>query len=140
MIHLPSPSFSYVYNLAVFIFSAYILYFSLRAIYQLCISPLSVIPGPWYAAISDFWLMTHVVRLQQCKAIQDLFETYGPVVRVGPNKVVFCDPHSTKTVYHKFDKSSFYKSLLTYVAGAFEPFSCYFNLRIGLYSNDNDHA
>jgi hypothetical protein len=119
MIHIPSFWFSH--NLVVFTFSALFLYFSLRAIYHLFLSPLSVIPGPWYAAISDFWLTTHVVRLQQCKTIQDLFETYGPVVRVGPNKVVFRDLQSTKSVYsmHKFDKSAYYKSLLTYVPALF---------------------
>ncbi|KAH9077004.1 cytochrome P450 [Lactarius deliciosus] len=98
-----------------------VLYFVLCAIYQLCLSPLCDIPGPWYAAISDFWLTTHVLRLQQCRTIHTLFEVYGPVVRVGPNKVVFNDLSTTKNVYSllKFDKSAYYKSLLT---------------------NDNDHA
>jgi hypothetical protein len=98
------------------------LYFILCAIYQLCFSPLCDIPGPWYAAISDLWLTTHVVRLQQCRIIDTLFEKYGPVVRVGPNKVVFNDLSTTKTVYSilKFDKSAYYKSLLTF---GFSPLS-----------------
>ncbi|KAI0307004.1 cytochrome P450 [Multifurca ochricompacta] len=97
------------------------LYFALCAIYQLCFSPLCDIPGPWYAAISDFWLITHVLRLQQCRTINTLFALYGPVVRVGPNKVVFNDLFTARNVYSilKFDKSKYYKSLLT---------------------NDNDHA
>ncbi|KAI9513228.1 cytochrome P450 [Russula earlei] len=97
------------------------LYFILCALYQLCFSPLCDIPGPWYAAISDLWLTTHVLRLQQCRTIDILFKRYGPVVRVGPNKVVFNDLSTTKNVYSvlKFDKSTYYKSLLT---------------------NDNDHA
>lgn len=98
-----------------------VLYFVLCALYQLCFSPLCDIPGPWYAAISDFWLTTHVLRLQQCRTIDSLFAKYGPVVRVGPNKVVFNDLTTTRNVYSilKFDKSTYYKSLLT---------------------NDNDHA
>lgn len=58
---------------------------------------------------------------KQCKTIHTLFEVYGPVVRVGPNKVVFNDLSTTKNVYSvlKFDKSTYYKSLLT---------------------NENDHA
>ncbi len=94
-----------------------VLYLVLCAIYQLCFSPLCDIPGPWYAAISDFWLTTHVLRLQQCRTIHSLFEVYGPVVRVGPNKVVFNDLSTTKNVYSvlKFDKSTYYKSLLTSV-------------------------
>jgi len=87
----------------------------LRVIYQLVFSPLSAIPGPWYAAVSDFWLTTHVLRLQQCKTVDKLFQVYGPVVRVGPNKIVFRDVTSMRSVYsvHKFDKSTYYKSLLT---------------------------
>ncbi|TFK33197.1 cytochrome P450 11B1 [Crucibulum laeve] len=98
-----------------------VLCFLANAIYRLFISPLSVIPGPWYASVSDFWLSTHVLRLRQCKKVQELFDVYGPVVRVGPNKVVFRDVSSMRNVYsvHKFDKSSYYKSVLT---------------------NDNDHA
>lgn len=88
-----------------------------RAIYNLFYSPLSVIPGPWYAAVSDLWITYHVLRLEQCKTIQALFEQYGPVVRIGPNKVVFRDISTMRSVYsiHKFDKSGYYKSLLTYV-------------------------
>jgi len=91
-------------------------YFVIRIFYNLFLAPLSAIPGPWYFAISDFWLTLHVLRLRQCKVIQELFEIYGPVVRVGPNKVVFRDLSTMRNVYsvHKFDKSSFYKSLLTY--------------------------
>jgi len=93
------------------------LYFLLNAIYQLRLSPLSAIPGPWYAAVSDFWLFSHALRLQQSKTIHSLFARYGPVVRIGPNKVAFCDLSVTKNVYtaQKFDKSDYYKSLLTYV-------------------------
>ncbi|KAF8334820.1 cytochrome P450 [Amanita rubescens] len=95
--------------------SAPFAYFSIRIVYNLFWSPLSAIPGPWYAAISDFWLTAHVLRLEQCKTIQHLFEIYGPVVRVGPNKVVFRDVTTMRSVYsvHKFDKSPYYKSLLT---------------------------
>ena len=94
---------------------AYILF---RTIYNLFLSPLSAIPGPWYAAVSDFWITTHVLRLRQCKVIQELFDAYGPVVRIGPNKVVFRDVSTMRNVYtiHKFDKSPYYKGLLTYVS------------------------
>ncbi|KAG6830124.1 hypothetical protein H0H87_009094 [Tephrocybe sp. NHM501043] len=110
-------SHNIVFAAASFAFLAIVL----RAIYNLFLSPLSAIPGPWYAAVSDFWITTHVLRLQQCKIIQELFEIYGPVVRIGPNKVVFRDLSTMRNVYsiHKFDKSPYYKGLLT---------------------NDNDHA
>ena len=115
--------FSFSLNISAFSTSLIILlsllvaYASIHAIYNLFLSPLSDIPGPWYAAISDFWLTTHTLRLRQCQYIHSLFEQYGPVVRVGPNKVMFNDLASSRSVYsvHRFDKSVYYKSLLTYV-------------------------
>ncbi|KAL0568776.1 hypothetical protein V5O48_013208 [Marasmius crinis-equi] len=113
--------FSVVYPVALAVVLVVVVYTVFRAIYNLFLSPLSAIPGPWYAAISDLWLTFHVVKLEQCKVIDSLFEKYGPVVRVGPNKVVFNDLSTSRNVYsiHKFDKSDYYKSLLT---------------------NENDHA
>ncbi|PCH40720.1 cytochrome P450 [Wolfiporia cocos MD-104 SS10] len=95
--------------------TAFCVYFVASAIYQTTFSPLAALPGPWYAAVSDLWITTHVVRMQQCRTVQSLFEQYGPVVRVGPKKVVFCDVTTMRSVYcvHKFDKSTYYKSLLT---------------------------
>lgn len=109
---------SFFYDLLISFILFAPLYFLMHAIYQLRLSPLSSIPGPWYAAISDFWLFSHALRLQQSKTIHSLFARYGPVVRIGPNKVAFCDLSVTKNVYigQKFDKSNFYKSLLTWVS------------------------
>ncbi|KAK2465864.1 hypothetical protein APHAL10511_001505 [Amanita phalloides] len=103
------------HSLLIIAAATFLAYICVRIIYNLLWSPLSAIPGPWYAAVSDFWLTAHVLRLEQCKTIQRLFEIYGPVVRVGPNKVVFRDFTSMRSVYfaHKFDKSPYYKSLLT---------------------------
>lgn len=104
-----------LYTFLFLALSSSVLYLVAHAIYLSFFSPLAALPGPWYAAVSDFWLITHVVRFRQCRAVQDLFETYGPVVRVGPNKVIFCDAAAMRSVYciHKFDKSVYYKSLLT---------------------------
>ncbi|KAF9226991.1 cytochrome P450 [Gyrodon lividus] len=115
-----SPSWI-THNIGLAFVSLAVFYVISRVIYQLFLSPLGALPGPWYAAISDFWITTHVLRLQQCKINHRLFEEYGPVVRVGPNKVIFKDITSMRSIYsvHKFDKSKFYKSLLT---------------------NENDHA
>ncbi|KLO04572.1 cytochrome P450 [Schizopora paradoxa] len=92
------------------------IYWAAIAFYQLFLSPLRKIPGPWYAAISNFWITTHVLRLQRCRAIDGLLRKYGPIVRVAPNKVIFNDVPTTKLVYGvsaKLDKSEFYSSLKT---------------------------
>jgi hypothetical protein len=74
--------------------------------------------------VSSLWITSHVLRLEQCKTIHALFQTYGPVVRIAPNKVVFCDLGAMKSVYStwKFDKSDYYKSLLTSVFLSFSSF------------------
>jgi len=103
-------------NAAVHILSAAFVYAALRAIYQLFLSPIKRIPGPWYAAISNVWATTQLLCMQQCKSIHALFDTYGSVVRVriGPNKVIFRDSDSMKNVYSvlKFEKSNYYRSFL----------------------------
>ncbi|TFY78164.1 hypothetical protein EWM64_g5843 [Hericium alpestre] len=92
------------------------LYFISNATYQLFFSPIRGIPGPWYAAISDLWLITETMRFRSCKSVHWLFEAYGPIVRVGPNSVVFHDYKTAKDVY-KFDKGEKYKALRMIVGG-----------------------
>ena len=93
-------------------------YYIFRSIHRLYVSPLRSIPGPRFAAISDLWLISHVLRLRRCRAVHDLFKQYGPIVRAAPNKVFFLDVQTMKHVYGasaRLSKSAFYKSLLTYV-------------------------
>ncbi|KZP19423.1 hypothetical protein FIBSPDRAFT_1025318 [Athelia psychrophila] len=115
MLQFQIPSFAISSNVALFALCAIVCYILLRAIFQLFISPLSGIPGLWYAAVSDFWLIAHLARLQQFKTVEEAFEAYGPIMRVGPNKIVFKDASSAKSVYsvQKFDKTAIYKSLKT---------------------------
>ena len=109
--------------LLVVIASTYITLGLYRLLYNLFLSPLSAIPGPWYAAVTDLWISSHVLCLRQCKTVQSLFDAYGPVVRIAPNKVAFCDASAMRSVYsvHKFDKSDYYKGLLTCVS-SYTPF------------------
>ncbi|KAI0034864.1 cytochrome P450 [Vararia minispora EC-137] len=78
------------------------LYFVANAFYQLLFSPLRHVPGPWYAAISEIWFVSHLVRLRQCKIIHQLFEEYGPIVRYAPGKVAYLDTPSNKRVYMNY--------------------------------------
>lgn len=106
-----------------------------HALYHLYLSPLARarIPGPTLAAALpfDLWLTVHgTLRLRKCRIIHGLFDTYGPVVRVGPGTVVFKDLEGSKVVYGgslpvsagargkgggglRFEKSSYYKSMVT---------------------------
>lgn len=80
--------------------------------------PLRNVPGPWFAAHSDLWLTTHVFRFQQTEAIHKLLQKYGPVVRIGPKKIAFCNPDAMRDIYlvKKFDKSMLYKNFKVLVA------------------------
>ncbi|KAK6977233.1 cytochrome P450 [Favolaschia claudopus] len=79
-----------------------------KSTYIAFFSPLHRIPGPWYMAMSDFFLATHLMRFHQTPTIHKLIQKYGPVVRVGPNKVVFSNLEAMQSVYvqNKFPKNS----------------------------------
>ncbi|KAJ3766660.1 cytochrome P450 [Lentinula raphanica] len=91
-----------------------------KALHRLYFSPLSSIPGPWYAAVSDLWILLHTLRCRKVRAIDDCFKTYGPVVRIGPNTVAFLDPdrgqQTTRMVYSalKLDKGPIYNAVHMY--------------------------
>ena len=109
-------SHSFLQIFAILLVTIGFIYNLLFTFYELFISPLSAIPGPWHAAISDFWLTTRLMQSRQCSSVDDLFKQYGPIVRVGPNKVVFMGVQAIKDVYGvaaRFDKGVFYKGFLT---------------------------
>lgn len=82
------------------------------ALYRVFLGPLAHVPGPWYAKVTRHWLTPHVVLMRQARAIDALFERYGPVVCIGPNKVAFLDASANKTVYSaRFPKDKWYQSL-----------------------------
>ncbi|KAJ3895364.1 cytochrome P450 [Lentinula edodes] len=86
----------------------------LRGIYHVYFSPLSSIPGPWYAAVSEIWILVHTLRCRKVRAIDDLFKAYGPVVRIAPTTIAFLDKdheqQTTRLVYNalKLDKGPLY--------------------------------
>lgn len=108
-----SESLIYSNTLAT-IGSVFFAYLVGNLVYQLCFSPLRHIPGPWYAAVSNAWLMSHILRSRQSRAVQSLFEIYGPIVRIAPNRVAYLDVASNKRIYNssKFPKGVFYRGFL----------------------------
>jgi hypothetical protein len=79
-----------------------VVYLSARLVYALFFHPLARagVPGPWYAALGDVWNEWEQMRLVQSRSIAKLMEKYGPVVRIGENRVSFlhlrmlCRSHS----------------------------------------------
>ena len=100
---------------------------------------------PWSLGLCHFRLLAHTSH-PPSPSMQGNPRTFWDIwscVRVGPNKVVFRDVSTMQNVYsvHKFDKSTFYKSLLTYVTSVFYiSLKLLTNFVLLSYSNDNDHT
>ena len=127
-----------LHHFAIYTLLVVFLYIVLHAIYQLFFSPLKGIPGPWHVAISDFGATTNGLCMQQCKSVHALFDMYGNVVQIGPNKVVFQDLDSMRSMYSvlKFNKSKYYRFFFLYAL----IISLQFPFTYTLYRNDSDHT
>lgn len=71
------------------------------------LTPLRKIPGPFAAKFSRLWIAINVARGHAHYFYQDLHRKYGPIVRIGPNKIIFNDPEATKLLFgvgSKFNK------------------------------------
>lgn len=71
------------------------------AVYRLFFHPLSRIPGPRLAAISNCWLAYHVRNGHMLRLGKTLHNKYGPAVRVGPNEVWFNSKDAFRLIYSK---------------------------------------
>jgi hypothetical protein len=69
------------------------------SIYSRLLSPLSKIPGPWYAALTKWWMVYKTMKGVRAKTIHDLHLRYGPWVRIAPNEVSTCDREAIMPVY-----------------------------------------
>ncbi|KAH7097811.1 cytochrome P450 [Auriculariales sp. MPI-PUGE-AT-0066] len=76
----------------------------IRVLWNIKFSPLARqgIPGPTYAAVSDFWFQFQTIRFKRVFEIERLFKEYGPVVQVGPNRVAFLDTEPIHEIYRAF--------------------------------------
>lgn len=68
-------------------------------IYRLFLHPLAGIPGPRLAAVSNVWQARHVRDGRARELGKTLHETYGPVVRIGPNEVCFNSADAFREIY-----------------------------------------
>lgn len=69
--------------------------------YRLALHPLSRIPGPRLAAVTNGWLAYHVRDGRMLQLGKTLHERYGPAVRVGPNEVWFNSKDAFRLIYSK---------------------------------------
>jgi hypothetical protein len=69
-------------------------------------------PGPFIASLTDFWLLNTFWRNQPWRnTSKELHNKYGPIVRYGPNRLMFSSPSSipvilsTSDVFEKVSRS-----------------------------------
>ncbi|KAJ0114150.1 hypothetical protein J7T55_007984 [Diaporthe amygdali] len=67
--------------------------------YRLFFHPLSRIPGPRLAAITNCWLAYHVRNGHMLQLGKTLHTKYGPAVRIGPNEVWFNTKDAFRLIY-----------------------------------------
>lgn len=71
------------------------------ATYRLYFHPLSSVPGPRLAAVSNIWHAYHVRNGRMLKLGKTLHKIYGPAVRVGPNEVWLNSRAAFSQIYSK---------------------------------------
>lgn len=59
------------------------------------------VPGPFLAKFTDLWLAWKIWTKTSPIDLQlDLHERYGPIVRYGPNRVLFSDPSAVPVIFN----------------------------------------
>lgn len=70
-----------------------------KTVYSLFFHPLAAFPGPITHRISRLPRTAHLVRGNLPFHVAHLHAKYGPVVRIAPNELAFCDPRAWKDIY-----------------------------------------
>ncbi|KAK4184059.1 cytochrome P450 monooxygenase [Podospora australis] len=104
----------HVRTLATLVCGAASAYAVTRFIYLKYFHPLSRFPGPALAAVSNTWYAYHWLSGRYPWAIENALRTYGDVVRIAPNELVFTTPQAFKDIY-----GSHHKNLETFVKTEF---------------------
>ncbi|KAL8919726.1 MAG: hypothetical protein Q9172_004839 [Xanthocarpia lactea] len=87
----------------IFVYALY------RGVYNRFFHPLHRFPGPFWGSVSDFFKLW-ILHTKQAHILGLVYhETYGPVVRAGPNLLAVNDPLLLPRIYHrKVDKTDVY--------------------------------
>jgi hypothetical protein len=62
-------------------------------------SPLRPIPGPLPAKLSKLWLLAIALLGKRTLYVHSLHECYGPVMRIGRNKLSFASGYAARDIY-----------------------------------------
>ncbi|KAJ5709463.1 hypothetical protein N7493_010797 [Penicillium malachiteum] len=68
-------------------------------LYRCYFHPLAKYPGPFLAKMSENYMIYFAMCERNTQARHELHQKFGPIVRVGPNELSFCDEASIKDIY-----------------------------------------
>ncbi|KAH8655801.1 putative benzoate 4-monooxygenase cytochrome P450 [Xylariales sp. PMI_506] len=94
-----------------------LVYLGVLAVQRLFLSPLARFPGPWLAALSNWYEFYYdVIREGEfTHQIQQLHKLYGPIVRITPTELHIDDPMYFDTLYSRAGRRNKYE----YMSGRF---------------------
>ncbi|KAF4629546.1 hypothetical protein G7Y89_g8601 [Cudoniella acicularis] len=70
-----------------------------RAFYRLLLSPLNRFPGSKWARLTSFWLPWQNRRSDCFRQLKHLHDTFGPIVRIGPNNLSVAHHKAVQVIY-----------------------------------------
>ncbi|KAJ5219719.1 hypothetical protein N7468_008923 [Penicillium chermesinum] len=111
---LKGPIFAGIHNLQL-IAGAILAIFVLRLIVFRFTSPLAKLPGPEISKWTRLVFLYHYFAGDGTRYVHSLHEEYGPIVRVGPERVDICDAYAVKDIHNihsTFRKSKYYSYLV----------------------------
>lgn len=78
-------------------------------IYQRLFSPLSRIPGPFWASLTPLWKLLSFKNGNFHETIVSLHQKYGKLVRIAPNEVIISDGAAIRQIYSTTEGKDFLK-------------------------------
>ncbi|KAL4874864.1 benzoate 4-monooxygenase cytochrome P450 [Aspergillus karnatakaensis] len=83
------------------LFSGTVIFLITRAIYRVCLHPLSKIPGPKLAATSYLYEFYYDICIggRFLFEIENMHRQYGPIVRINPHEISISDPSFYDEIY-----------------------------------------
>ncbi|KAB8542089.1 hypothetical protein FH972_025552 [Carpinus fangiana] len=100
---------------AVWAFTTFLIFVVLtRVLYTAYCTPLSRVPGPWYAPFTNIPLKIAVLGGRRAFHVHNLHSRYGSVVRISPNELAICDTEGFNKIHagrQGFPKNSWYQRI-----------------------------
>lgn len=77
----------------------YLFYEAGKTFYDVYLGPLSKFPGPKLSAATNFPIVRMLWNGDEASAKLELHRKYGPVVRISPTELSYCDGQAWKDIY-----------------------------------------